>query len=87
MKSKDKLGERTEKQKELYDYIVAHVKDKFHMPTIKEMAEHFGISTKAIYDRLTGLKNKGWVYMSKEVKERNVRLTGYIVEMTLRKEK
>lgn len=48
---------------ELYQYIVAYVEEHGYQPMRDEMAQHFGCTGRAIFDRLLQLESKGMIKM------------------------
>jgi len=64
----------TEKQAEVFTYILEFVENNGYQPSVKEMAEAFGISRKALRDRLMQLAMKGYVEMPIKHSERAIRL-------------
>ncbi len=50
-------------QREVVDFIRAHIATEGYPPTRAEMARHFGINPNAIEDRLRGLRAKGAVFI------------------------
>jgi repressor LexA len=48
-------------QEQTLDFIVAYREANYYLPTIEELANHFGISITAARDRLLGLERKGRV--------------------------
>jgi len=51
----------TERQKEVLEFIESYFRERPYPPTIREIAEHFGISVKGAYDHLKALEKKGCV--------------------------
>ncbi|MBN1242473.1 MAG: transcriptional repressor LexA [Spirochaetales bacterium] len=49
----------TERQNEVLAFITDHVERHSYPPTIREIAEHFGISVKGAYDHVKALEKKG----------------------------
>lgn len=50
----------TEKQQEILDFIIHCVKEEFYTPTVREIADRFGIkSTNAVRNHLGALEKKG----------------------------
>ena len=66
--------ELSEKQAEVWAFVVEHVCRHGFQPTIREMAEHFGVTPKAILDRIAHLANKGYVETGAKASERCLRL-------------
>ena len=60
------MREITERQKEVLSFITNFTEANSYPPTIREIAEHFGISLKAVQDRIAALQKKG--YLSSETK-------------------
>lgn len=54
-------------QKETFHFIKNYIAANHFPPTMREMAEHFGVSIKAIVDRIAMLKRKGVITMCKSV--------------------
>lgn len=54
------MAKLTKRQQEILDYIESYFEQEGDAPTIREMAEHFGIrSTNAVVDHLKALERKG----------------------------
>ncbi|MDR0487175.1 MAG: transcriptional repressor LexA, partial [Treponema sp.] len=51
----------TERQKEVISFITKYKKEHPYSPFVREIADHFSISVKAAYDRITALKRKGYI--------------------------
>lgn len=67
------MREITERQKEVLSFITNFTEANSYPPTIREIAEHFGISLKAVQDRIAALQKKG--YLSSETKRsRSIRI-------------
>lgn len=49
----------TDKQQDVLDYIIQHVEDCGYQPSKLDMANHFGCTERAIFDRLKQLESKG----------------------------
>ncbi len=56
----------TERQKEVLSFIANFTETNVYPPTIREIAEHFGISLKTVQDHVAALQKKG--YLSSETK-------------------
>lgn len=76
-------NEISEKQSELYVYIVRHVEQYGYQPSKTEMAEHFGVTNKAIGDRILQLANKGYIELPPKHSDRCVRLKHVTFRATL----
>ena len=55
------MKELTERQKEVLDFIEGYIRDRPYPPTIREIAENFGISVKGAYDHVKALEKKGCI--------------------------
>lgn len=52
----------TDRQQEIYEYLVEHFRENGYPPTIREIGFRFGIrSTKGVVDHLTALERKGFI--------------------------
>jgi len=51
----------TEKQRNVYDYIRKKVGKIGYPPSVREIAQQFGISTRAAYDHLRAIEKKGHI--------------------------
>ncbi len=52
----------TDRQREIYDYLVQHYKEYGYPPTIREIGFRFSIrSTKGVVDHLNALERKGYI--------------------------
>jgi repressor LexA len=55
-------NELTDRQKQIYDFLVAHLHEHGFPPTVREICAEFGIrSTKGVTDHLTALQKKGFI--------------------------
>ena len=53
------MKEPTKRQLEVLSFITEYLDDHAYPPTIRELADHFGISVKGAQDHVTALKKKG----------------------------
>jgi repressor LexA len=53
------MNELTSKQKQVLEYIAAHVRDSGIPPTIREIGSRFSIFPRAVQDHLAALERKG----------------------------
>jgi SOS-response transcriptional repressor LexA len=54
----------TERQRLIYEYILATISDRGRPPTLREMARPFEVaSTNGCADHLTALARKGWIVL------------------------
>lgn len=51
----------TARQKEILDFISRSIEDNGYPPTVREVAERFGISVKGSYDHIKALEKKGQI--------------------------
>ena len=64
----------TQAQQELYDWLVVHIKENHHSPSIREMMRAMKLKSPApIQSRLEHLRNKGYISWT-EGKARTIRL-------------
>ncbi len=64
----------SEKQAEVFQFIVEHVETHGFQPSNKEMAEHFGIYPKALSDRIGQLVLKGYIELPPKWSDRCFKL-------------
>ena len=71
----------TEKQRQLLMFIHGHIRRHGYPPTLREMAEHYGVrSPNAINDRLKALERKGYLKRQGGLKSRAITLTARAVD-------
>ncbi len=59
--------EPTERQREVYDFLLTFWRTNGYPPAIREVAAHFGFrSTRAVVDHLNALERKGWIIRGRE---------------------
>lgn len=63
----------SQKQAQLYLYLIEFIEKHGFQPTQREMAEHFGVDKKAIADRLRGLQRAGVIQLPGAGLERAIR--------------
>ena len=68
------MKEPTRRQLEVLACITQYLEDHAYPPTIRELAEHFGISVKGAQDHVTALKKKGLLKQG-DKKSRTMELT------------
>jgi repressor LexA len=51
----------TDRQREIFNYIKDYIFNKKFPPTIREVADHFHISTKGGYDHIKAIEKKGYI--------------------------
>ena len=55
------MKELTKRQKEVLSFIADYIKKHSYPPTIRDIADHFGMSVKGAYDHVTALKRKNYL--------------------------
>ena len=58
------MNELTEKQEKLLTYIKLINKSKGFQPSVKELADYYGISTTAILHSLKWIEKKGYIKLT-----------------------
>jgi repressor LexA len=53
--------ELTSRQKEIFDFIKAFIKERGYPPSVREIGEHFHIYPRAAFDHLKALEKKGYL--------------------------
>jgi repressor LexA len=53
------MKELTERQKEILSFIAEHINVHSYPPTIREIADHYGMSVKGAHDHVMALRRKG----------------------------
>jgi len=53
--------ELTSRQKEIFDFVRAFIKDRGYSPSVREIGEHFHIYPRAVFDHLKALEKKGYL--------------------------
>jgi repressor LexA len=53
------MKELTERQKEVLSFIAEHINIHSYPPTIREIADHYGMSVKGAHDHVIALRRKG----------------------------
>lgn len=54
-------GELTDRQREVYRYILDYISSHQYPPSIREVAAAFSVSVKAAYDHIQALERKGFI--------------------------
>ncbi|HOX91709.1 MAG TPA: transcriptional repressor LexA [Spirochaetales bacterium] len=65
----------TERQKEFLDYIESFIHGHPYPPTIREIADNFGMTVKGAYDHVKALERKGYIKIG-ENRSRSIELIG-----------
>ncbi len=53
--------ELTERQREVFDFVQAFIRERGYPPSIREIGEHFRIYPRAVFDHLRALERKGYL--------------------------
>ena len=53
--------ELTSRQKEIFDFVRAFVRERSFPPSVREIAKHFNIYPRAVFDHLKALERKGYL--------------------------
>ncbi|MDR0908523.1 MAG: transcriptional repressor LexA [Spirochaetaceae bacterium] len=64
----------TDRQQEVLKFIIQYGREHAYPPTIRELADHFGISIKGAYDHISALVKKGQLTRGRQ--SRTIELTG-----------
>ncbi len=55
------MKDLTERQREFRDFIADYIEENSYPPTVREMAEHFDVSLRAVQDHVSALQKKGFI--------------------------
>jgi repressor LexA len=69
------MKELTARQKEVLTFIAEYIRNHSYPPTIREVAEYFGISVKGAHDHITALRKKGCLKQA-DKRSRTMELVG-----------
>jgi len=53
--------ELTPRQKEIFNFVKAFIKERGYPPSVREIGEHFDIYPRAVFDHLKALEKKGYL--------------------------
>jgi len=53
--------ELTDRQKEIFNFVKAFIKERGYPPSVREIGEHFHIYPRAVFDHLKALERKGYL--------------------------
>lgn len=59
------MNELTETQVITHEWMVKFMMDHHRPPTLREIGQNYGISSKAVLDRINGMRKKGLVRWGK----------------------
>jgi repressor LexA len=51
----------TSRQKEIFNFVTAFIKERGYPPSVREIGEHFNIYPRAVFDHLKALERKGYL--------------------------
>lgn len=51
----------TDKQREIYEYILARVEQSGYQPSVRDIGRRFGKFPATIQDHITAIRRKGWM--------------------------
>lgn len=73
----------TLRQRDIYNFIRVSFATQQQSPTIREIASHFAMSTKAAFDTIRALERKGWIERNAvKGKARSIRIPDIKIEFT-----
>lgn len=87
----NKNDEVSDKQKEVWLFLVKHVERFGYQPSVREIANALGVDKRAIQDRIARLVEKGVIELPEGGRDRaillkNVRFQAFFDENTMREE-
>jgi repressor LexA len=53
--------ELTDRQKEIFDFVKAFIRERGYPPSVREIGKHFDIYPRAVFDHLKALEKKGYL--------------------------
>lgn len=66
----------TERQKQVYDFIVGYIKENMYPPTVREIGNGVGFaSTSSVFNHLKALETRGYIKMGES--PRAIKVIGY----------
>ncbi|MBQ8803455.1 MAG: hypothetical protein IJZ53_07480 [Tyzzerella sp.] len=67
----------TERQQQIYDFIVAYIQENLYAPSVREIGDAVELySTSSVYAHLKALEKKGYIEV-KENSPRAIKVIGY----------
>ena len=75
------MKELTERQQQILQFISDYTEENSFPPTVRETAEHFSVSLKAIQDHFTALTKKGYL-LKDEKRSRSLKVLGNVTKKT-----
>ena len=73
------MKELTERQQQILQFISDYTEENSFPPTVRETAEHFSVSLKAIQDHFTALTKKGYL-LKDEKRSRSLKVLGNVTK-------
>ena len=73
------MRELTERQQQILQFISDYTEENSFPPTVRETAEHFSVSLKAIQDHFTALTKKGYL-LKDEKRSRSLKVLGNVTK-------
>lgn len=73
------MKELTERQQQILQFISDYTEENSFPPTVRETAEHFSVSLKAIQDHFTALTKKGYL-LKDEKRSRSLKVLGHVTK-------
>jgi repressor LexA len=55
------LGKLTDRQREIYDFLIEFRRENDFAPSIREISKHFKFNLKSAHDHLKALERKAWI--------------------------
>lgn len=68
----------TDRQREIYEYIVHQVERLGYQPTVRDIGAHFSIWPATVQDHIVALRKKGWLEAAGPLKKRANAIMGDI---------
>ena len=75
------MKELTERQQQILQFISDYTEENSFPPTVRETADHFSVSLKAIQDHFTALTKKGYL-LKDEKRSRSLKVLGNVTRKT-----
>ena len=73
------MKELTEREQQILQFISDYTEENSFPPTVRETAEHFSVSLKAIQDHFTALTKKGYL-LKDEKRSRSLKVLGNVTK-------
>ena len=73
------MKDLTERQQQILQFISDYTEENSFPPTVRETAEHFSVSLKAIQDHFTALTKKGYL-LKDEKRSRSLKVLGNVTK-------